>query len=464
MRLHHRIGTLLLCTFLALLPLLTGSARAQGHLLGPAPQSPPQTHALPTREDLQRWIATNLDTRPQFQEGEVLTQADLDKLRPFLPPRYIDEFNFPGVEFHVSPSGNYAPHPDYLAATEQYSNQTRLAEDGALEGYVAGRPFAQALINPGDPRAGLKAAWNFNYRWQFYGMHVRRYLGALLARGGTASPLSGFPPDLIAGGGKVVRYLVALYQRAYHSHLAQLANGTHLLPFDGAGEFEYKDYVEFLEPYDVRGARFLVYRYDDPRKQDDAWSFLPQLRKVRRLSLTERDDSVAGTEMTLDDFTGFSGRVLDHQWKFLGWKTILHVMNSRHPYARFYGPNGWLPNDRWELRPCAVVEQTPRGERAYGSKLYFWDAQTYETALVLVFDRQGKLWKVIDLLHGWSEDPAQPAVDRGKHVPRNIGFTIVDVQQEQATIFSAYEIVYPQVTASEVSERYDINKLSEGKR
>ena len=97
MHLHHRIGTLLLCTFLALLPLLTGSARAQGHLPGPAPQSPPQTHALPTREDLQRWIATNLDTRPQFQEGEVLTQADLDKLRPFLPPRYIDEFNFPGV-------------------------------------------------------------------------------------------------------------------------------------------------------------------------------------------------------------------------------------------------------------------------------------------------------------------------------------------------------------------------------
>jgi len=49
-------------------------------------------------------------------------------------------------------------------------------------------------------------------------------------------------------------------------------------------------------------------------------------------------------------------------------------------------------------------------------------------------------------------------------VPRNIGFTIVDVQQEQATIFSAYEIVYPQVTTSEVSERYDINKLSEGRR
>src|SRR3989442_4800805 len=169
LRLHYRIPPiLLLCTFLALFPPLTSSARAQGQRPGPAPQSPPQPPALPTREDLQHWIATNLDTPPQFQEREVLTQADLDNLRAFLPPRCIDEFNFPGVEFHVSPSGNYAPHPDYLAATEQYSNQSRLAEDGALEGYLAGRPFAQALINPADPRAGLKPACNFNYRRQFY--------------------------------------------------------------------------------------------------------------------------------------------------------------------------------------------------------------------------------------------------------------------------------------------------------
>jgi hypothetical protein len=111
-----------------------------------------------------------------------------------------------------------------------------------------------------------------------------------------------------------------------------------------------------------------------------------------------------------------------------------------------------------------VLEQTPLGERNYGSKIYFWDAQTYETAMVLVFDKQGKLWKVIDLLHGWSEDPSQPEVDRGLRLPRDIGFTIIDVQKEQATVFSAYEIVYPTPTAAEIAERFDINKLSEGKR
>jgi hypothetical protein len=66
------------------------------------------------------------------------------------------------------------------------------------------------------------------------------------------------------GGGTVERYLVALYHQAYHSHLAQLAKSNYLLPIAGAGEFEYKHYLEFLEPYDVRGSRYLIYRYDDP--------------------------------------------------------------------------------------------------------------------------------------------------------------------------------------------------------
>ena len=442
--------------------LLFGSVLVVGLVF--ANQVNSQGQGLPTREDIQQWITMNLNSIPQFKEGDILKQADLDKLRPFLPPRYIDEFNFPEVKFHVAPTGHYPPHPDYLAATEQYANQTQLAADGALENYIAGRPFARALINPDDPMSGLKAAWNFNYRWQYYGMNVERYLGALLAKGGKASKLSGFPADLIQGGGRAIRHLVALYQRVYHNHLAHLSTKGHISPLGDAGRFAYKDYVEFTEPYDVRGTRFMVYRYDDARKQDDAWGFLPALRKVRRLSLHQRDDAIGGTEMTLDDFTGFSGRVLDHTWKFLGWKVLLHVMNSQHPYARFYGPSGWLPNDRWELRLCAVVEQTPVTNRNYSSKIYFWDAETYETAMVLVFDLEGKLWKVNDLLHGWSEDPSQAEADRGKQLLRNIGFTIVDVKQEQATIFSAYTIVYPKVTVDEVEERYDVNKLSEGSR
>ena len=107
---HKTAFSILICGVLVALALggvFTNAAHSQGQ-------------GLPTREDIQGWISTNLTTLPQFKEGDVLRQADLEKLRPFLPPRYIDEFDFPEVEFRVAPTGHYPPHPDYLSATEQY--------------------------------------------------------------------------------------------------------------------------------------------------------------------------------------------------------------------------------------------------------------------------------------------------------------------------------------------------------
>jgi hypothetical protein len=40
----------------------------------------------------------------------------------------------------------------------------------------------------------------------------------------------------------------------------------------------------------------LAYRHEDLRKEDNAWGFLTQFRKARRLSIAERDDASSGTE------------------------------------------------------------------------------------------------------------------------------------------------------------------------
>jgi hypothetical protein len=71
-----------------------------------------------TREDILRWIETTQEVQPAFSPGGTLTQADLDKLRPFLPPRYLKEFNFAGVEFPITASGDYSPPRAYLEATD----------------------------------------------------------------------------------------------------------------------------------------------------------------------------------------------------------------------------------------------------------------------------------------------------------------------------------------------------------
>ena len=123
------------------------------------------------------------------------------KLRPFLPPGYYEEFQFPEATFTITPTGDYTPRQDYLDATEKFAGQVQLTADRSLEAYVAGQPFPTDQLDPADPLAGVKIGWNFNYRWQHYGQKVGNFAVILIKPGGTHEPLSGLPPDLIQSGG-----------------------------------------------------------------------------------------------------------------------------------------------------------------------------------------------------------------------------------------------------------------------
>src|SRR5262245_60073556 len=80
-----------------------------------------------TKETILQWIEKYRDDQPEFKPGDTVTAADREKLRPFLPPGYFEEFNFPEAEFTIAPTGDYAPHQAFRDATEKFASQTRLA-------------------------------------------------------------------------------------------------------------------------------------------------------------------------------------------------------------------------------------------------------------------------------------------------------------------------------------------------
>ncbi len=419
-----------------------------------------------TRETVLQWTQQYKDAQPGFQSGETLALSDIEKLRPFLPPGYFEEFQFPEVTFEMTPTGDYTPRTDYLEATEKFAGQTRLAEDGSLRNYTAGQPFPSDQLDPAEPTAGLKVGWNFNFRWQHYGIKVGNFATVMIKPGGTHGALSGLPDDMIQPGGTVERVLLQRYQRVYHSHLAMLPEQNYTLPVDGAAEFEWKDITDFTDPYEMRGLRMLIQRSSDPHRADQAWTYVPSLRKVRRVSAEEKADSFQGSDTTLDDFFGFSGRVLDYDWTFHGWKNVLHIMNSPHAYARYYGPAGRAPLGPWELRNTLVVELRPKRENhPYSSKIMFIDAQTYRVTSSMAFDQEGKLWKVWGMQNSWSEDAQHlPEMNKSAHISRYLGVTVIDVKTGQASLFPTLDIGYPEVDVDEVLSLYDVNKLTEGRR
>jgi len=440
-----------------------------------------------TRANLDEWLSKYANAKPDFKPGDVLTEKDLERIRPFLPPGYLEQLNFPGMKMEIIAERDHTPRKDFMDCSEKYQSQVKMNADGSLANYLCGQPFSDASLSPSDPLSGLKSAYNFDYRWQNYGEFSLNYLFIYDRFGGKrgSEPIIVEPPpeDWIAGvpfssklpsdvthnyqgGGSFERTAGTFYERLYFTHLAPLADKGGVLDIPDAKNFFWKEFEGFISPFDVRGEVIINYRYSDPHRADDAWVYDPKLRRVRRISVEVKSDSVAGTEQTVDDFYTFSGRALSWNWKFIGWKDLLCVFDPKGDYPLFYGPNGQVPNDVWSIRRFAVVERTPKApNHPYSSVVMFWDSQSWAPWLAFAFTRDKKLFKTWGLQEKWSEDYKEFAeLNHGVHDTTLQSEVVVDVQRDRATIFAGYGTGNPDISVEHAKRLFDVNKLEETHR
>ena len=93
----------------AFLLMFSGSARAQG-LTGY------------TLQNFLDWFKTYEHAKPEFKPGDTLTSKDLEKLRPFIIPGYLEQLNFPEMKLHVMDTQSHKPRHDYMSCTEKYQS------------------------------------------------------------------------------------------------------------------------------------------------------------------------------------------------------------------------------------------------------------------------------------------------------------------------------------------------------
>jgi hypothetical protein len=464
--------------FLAALLLMIGfAARTAGA----------QEYRTYTLDTYLKWLQQYQDAKPDFKPGDVLTAKDLGKMRPFIIPAFIEQLDFPEFKLAVQPVQSHMPRRDYMECTEKYQSQVRLNPDGSLANYVCGQPFSDDSLKADDPTSGIKAAWNFEYRWQNYGLigvswnlTWDRFGGEHAGKAPSIVPdvpetwLAGFkigtpfPTNVseeYGGGGTFQRNLGAYYRRVYFTHLAQLQDRGGVLPVPDASQFEFKEFTGFQTPFDIRGTVFIVFRYADPHRPDDGWAYIPQLRRVRRISAEVKSDSMMGTDHTIADFYSFSDRPLEWRWKFLGWKDVLAMMDQQQVYLHMYGTNGLIVNDPgWSLRKFAIIERIPTDPRApYSAVLNFWDAENWDSWFEVAFDRGGKLWKIWEYPKKWSETYTKEwsEINQGVHATTFTGVPVMDLQNSRGTIIIGYGVGFPTPRASEVENLYDISKLEE---
>lgn len=413
-------------------------------------------------QDVMDWLTAHADAPVDGLAPGTYGADRLDDLRAYLPPRYVEEFDFPELVLELAPTRHYQAHASYRAATERFAGQASIGPAGRLDGYVAGKPFSTAQILAADAdTAGFMVAYDQIHRWQNYGYRNETLISFIQP---TADGQAGNLIEGMRGGGHVERSVELLYQRVYFSRLAQEADNDYRLDVDGSDELLYKEYLEMLAPFDIAGLKIIVERPLDQTLGDQVNSYLPTERRVRRLSAKERADSWIGTNWTLDDFEGFSGIVMDNDWRYLGRKVVLAVANSRENPPQFHGPMSIVPYDRWQLRPCFVVEAIPRWDgHPYGRRLMFVDEETGTIPMTLVFDRAGELVKTFAMVYAHVDDVDTAPIERSMSMWR--ASMAIDYVARNANIAADHEASteYVAVKPSQVKKIFSVSNLGSGR-
>jgi len=416
-----------------------------------------------TRDDVGVWLGQSVVVDAPVA-GTVVRADDLASLEPWLPPGYFEEFQFPEVVVEIQETGNYPPHRSYLEATEHFAGEASIGTDGRLENYTAGQPFSAAQIIDASPEiGGYMLAWNQIHRWQYYGYQLDELTMAYVGPGSGGVPLD--EKVGLGGGGSLDRVLTQSYHRVYLNKLAMLADQDYRVDVADSDTRFFKDFIEFLDPFNVKGTGFVVERMLDPHADDQVNTYLPTERRVRRVSAQERADSFMGSNGTLDDFEGFSGRVLDYKWNYLGQKQLLYVPDTKQELQRTFGPYSRLPDDRWQVRNCHVVEVMSTWEgHPYRSRVLFIDAQTFGVALSLVFNHDNVLWKTLQTVTrapAYRDDNPESSLETSVMAWR--GQVNIDRVANTATVVRAKtETNNPTMSPSAIKRIFSVSSLTSG--
>ena len=277
----------------------------------------------------------------KIKPGVIITQENyknyLSDLKELLPISstfllYSHGLEQGWVTMPIVETVNYPPPKGVGEATAKYASRCRTGPNNSLEGWVAGVPFP-------NPKTGLELGWN-----------------AYRRRGGGDD--YSIPADfyLIGKNGKVERtFRWVLYGKRWLGRVDNPPFGD--MPGNN-GVLNLKEALIITKPFDVKGFCMIKVRYEDLDREDENYSFIPAIRRIRRLTGADVTDPLLGSDCIPDDFEVWRQKITPKMTFKMRDKTILAPRACQYgkkpPYESFIKGNCF--QIEWEIRPCWELE------------------------------------------------------------------------------------------------------------
>jgi hypothetical protein len=313
--------------------------------------------------------------------GETINRSNVAQVKEFVPEGVYDvmtdaskwgDFDF---SFVVVPYKTYKPTAGLIEATHNYSSLAKLTPDESVEDYhtMAGVPFPK-------PKTGLEIVWNY-FMW---------------SRGDEFSRPKG-PGTPVDARTKIERGSITSFWMAYYVNrvdkppLPSIPKNRRNIR---KAQFSTHDAPPHMQDFAT-----LYIKYIDLKKPDDGWMYWPRFRKITRIETSRRDDVYDGLDWIQDDFPdGFADKPYVNNYKLVGRKTLLLSRDTdTSQYERQQGMTLFRGVQR-ELINAYVVEVTHKKPGyVYPKQLWFTDPETWAILFKLIYNRQGELWKLMDV-------------------------------------------------------------------
>jgi len=322
----------------------------------------------------------------QIRAGTFISRQNAADVQELVPPGVYFKV-LRGMTMKIMPPRRVSWPPPYLEATEKYSSQVRLGDDRrTLLGYVAGQPFP--LLDPNDPNFAVKIMWNHAFRPIASDDYDWRFFDCASVQTGPAAPVD------------VIQYIQIGHYAGYSFVGRTEVNPLPVDPnFKVSGRlWAFALYPE-LAPAVERGNGILRYRYADPTRADDTWSWNPGTRRLRRLNEGFLSTAVGAQAFDPDHYSGFNPKTEEYDYRFLGENNMLavvHAENSTEVQCATDGGGSACP-EAWESRHLYAVEATPRlaclTQALQAKSVVYVDSETWFAPYVDTYSRDGQLFQ-----------------------------------------------------------------------
>ncbi len=309
--------------------------------------------------------------------GQKIDKSNIDQVAAFMPQSYVELYKNPakwgagpeGLYFYIVPYKQIIETPGMIEATKKYAPLVKTNSDGTIANYaeLAGVPYP-------DPKSGQEVAWNFDFSNHGDSNHYMRSAPNVNPKNRT---------DRLAEQEQYEFWFIHRTELDPKPALPDNPKGIH------RGTF-----LHMWDPPEFINTRYFNLRYVNPKKDDDTYLWYSQFRRIRRLSTTQRTDSVDGTDLIYDDEFFWDGHITRNTYEYKGKKELLccrHQDMSKvvRPTGQLFGSN--LSLERCKTLVVSVVNKDPN--YIYGRRVWYLDPETYIILWTEIYDENDRFWK-----------------------------------------------------------------------